>query len=210
MVFDNVGNLFIGDFANNRIRKVNNVGIILPLSLKKFTAQLQNSSGLLQWQTTNELSTNNFIIEKSLDGRSFSTLDSVIAKNTVGNISYKYLDNHLQNGINYYRLKMVDKDGKFIYSDVATIKVKVESSAVNLFPMPTHNLLNLSFTSAIAGKYTIRITDIAGKVFEQINGQAINGNNKVSINLHQYLAGTYLLNINVAEILISQSKFIKE
>ncbi len=210
ITFDAAGNLFIADLGNHRVRKVNNVGIILPLSLTSFTAQFQNGTGLLQWHTSNEINTQQFVVESSKDGVSFSAVGSVKANNTPGSNSYLFTDTKVKNGVTYYRLKMVDVDSKFTYSNILTIKTGVATISLNLYPNPAGNIANLSFTSVVASKYTVQITDLSGKIIRQQNEVSLAGTNKLTVDLHNFAAGTYTLTITTANNEKANIKFVKK
>ncbi len=209
IAFDAAGNLFIADLGNHRIRKINNVGIILPLSLTGFTAQFQNGNGLLQWHTGNEINTQHFVVESSKDGVSFSAVGSVKANNTAGKNSYLFTDTKVKNGVTYYRLKMVDVDGKFTYSNILAIKTGAATISLNLYPNPAGNIANLSFTSVVAGKYTVQITDLSGRIIRQQNEVSLAGMNKLTVDLHNFAAGTYTLTITTTSNEKANIKFTK-
>lgn len=209
LALDLVGNLLIADLGNHRIRRINNVGVILPLSLTKFTAQIQNGAGLLQWQTNNEINTQSFEIESSKDGVTYSSLGTVKANNTAGNHTYSFTDAVIKTGMTYYRLKMLDKDGKFTYSNIVSLKSAIANIGLTLYPSPAKNAATLSFISTNAGSYTVRIADISGKMIRQINGVALTGINKLTLDLHNYVTGTYILSITNSEMIKASLTFIK-
>ena len=198
IAIDKFGNLYIADFINHRVRKVNNVGPILPVTLSSFTATLLNGTSLLQWQTTNEINTQKFIIERSQDGVNFSSLDSIKAKNTNGKNDYTYTDASIKNTFTYYRLKIVDRDGKFTYSSVTIIKLK-ETISLGLSPNPVGNIATLNFVSLLAGKCLVQITDLNGRIISQRNTIAVVGSNKMEINSYGFAKGNYILTITNAE-----------
>src|SRR4029079_8939151 len=94
----------------------------LPVTFIGFTAELKNKSVLLQWQTENERNLSRFIIERSADGNTFSSVGNVAAAgNSSTKINNTILDQLPLPGVNFYRLKMIDTDGKFKYSKVVAI-----------------------------------------------------------------------------------------
>ncbi len=208
ITIDKFGSLFIADFVNNRIRKVTNVGPILPLTLTHISASLQNGKGLLQWQTTNEVNTQKFVIEVSHDGLTFTPLDSVNAKSTMGSNTYSFTDVSIKSGVTYYRLKMIDRDGKFTYSNVVSLRLN-QSISIGISSNPVSNIANLSFTASVAGKYTIQIVDMAGKVIHQIGANVVVGSNKLTFDTHGYSKGEYILTLANSEGMKASIKFIK-
>jgi sugar lactone lactonase YvrE len=208
--FDVSGNLYIADFDNSRVRKVVNVGVPLPLTLTKFSAQLQNGIGYLQWQTSNEVNTKYFGVESSRDAVSFTEIGQVQAKSTSGNHQYSFLDANLQTGATYYRLKMMDKDGRFTYSSVAAINVKASTLLLTVSPNPVHNLVYLSFYSSGFKRYTVQTADMMGKIVSLKTGQTAIGNNKVLINMSSLASGTYFLTVTNGDNSKATMKLIKK
>jgi len=91
----------------------------LPVKLISFSAQQNNKTVLLNWQTANELNTSHFVIQHGNNGTSFIEIGTVNAEGS-GASGYSFTDNNPANGINYYRLESVDKDGATSYSKVVS------------------------------------------------------------------------------------------
>ena len=158
-----------GDSVNSSIETVELV--VLPITLSNFTVQLQGKNNvLLQWVTSSEINSSHFEVERSKDGKYFHRIGEVAA---VGN---SYLENHysyldrdirlLRNEINirYYRLRKVDLDGSFTYSQVRAIQLKGQDNGqVHLFPNPTHDLLHIDLPGYIdEGTIYFDLTDMKG------------------------------------------------
>jgi len=119
---------------NNKTLTIN---VPLPVKLNFFTAQENNGAGLLKWQSQSELNTHHFIIEKSTDNNQFVAIDSIPAAGRSSEPrDYQTTDTHLQTGVNYYRLKMVDIDGGFKYSAVARIQYRTTVNELVAYPNP--------------------------------------------------------------------------
>jgi hypothetical protein len=118
-----------------------NVCAVLPVKLISFTYTKQNPALLLQWQATNELNVKEYELEKSFDGSTFSLLGKVASQNSSGSIkNYQYLDNAVTNAVIFYRLKIMDYDGNFAYSNIILYKQKASASdPIVLFPNPVVN-----------------------------------------------------------------------
>lgn len=117
--------------------------ITLPLHLVSFTAKLNNGKSYLQWKSENELNVKHFQIERSAAGREFSKIAVVNAKGR-GSADYNIIDDQPLQGNNYYRLKMVDKDGKFTYSQVILITISGRSEFdFVMYPNPATSELRI-------------------------------------------------------------------
>ncbi|HEX6914407.1 MAG TPA: matrixin family metalloprotease [Chitinophagaceae bacterium] len=138
----------------------------LPLTLIRFTATLKNPFVELEWATLNEVNTARFEVEKSYSGADFTAIGTVAAMgNTANETTYRFPDYKLQKGTNYYRLKMVDKDGSYRYSAIVTVQVKEDASSLSVYPNPVRNELVIS--SAV--KTTANLFDGNGKLIRQFN-----------------------------------------
>ena len=120
----------------------------------------------------------NFIIEKSGDGIQFSTINETPAAGFSYSIKrYSSIDLFPFVGTNYYRLKQVDKDGKFSYSKVAIVNYKNKQIA-SIFPNPTNGVVNL-ILNTLPEKISYILTDENGKVLQKNN--IVNQQTKIDI-----------------------------
>jgi hypothetical protein len=143
----------------------------LPLTLTSFTGRDMGQYVALQWTTAMEQNVDHFEIDRSPDGANFTQLTTVKA---VGNsnlpVNYNTNDNQPYNGLNYYRLKMVDVNGQFTYSPVILVRFG-KTGAPLLFPNPT-----TSFFTIVAGQDPITEVDVIDptgrKILQLMNGAA--------------------------------------
>lgn len=173
----------------------------LPLKLISFSGRSGGSVNFLSWETTNEINTREFRIERSNDGSQFSTIGTVAAANYSGNNDYSFSDNLLQSPVQFYRLKMIDMDGTFSYSSI----IKIESSSSNhftVFPNPVSNSITLS---GLRSKGIIEISDIQGRTIQKVSviGQT------QTINVEVYSKGMYLVKYCYDNTMICE-KIVKE
>lgn len=114
----------------------------LPVTLSSFEVNNENFDVNLAWTTTSESNSERFDVERSLDGKNWLNIGTVLAmENSVDKSYYSFQDVSPLEGNNYYRLKMVDKDQTYAYSSIRTIKLgEVELS---LFPNPVSDMLNI-------------------------------------------------------------------
>jgi hypothetical protein len=163
---------------------------VLPVKLSDFSAKAVNNSSALNWTTETEINTSRFIIEKSTDNISFIEAGTVNAKNnTATATSYSFTDSKPSNGINYYRLKMVDMDGSFETSKV--VEVRFSSLAVNsgLFPNPCSDYLTVQH--AASREAFITVYNTSGMAVLKTNATANAAQTK--INVQNLQTGMYYI-----------------
>jgi len=184
--------------------------VTLPATLLNFTATLNGKAAQLQWTTSTEINTKNFIVERSIDGTNFHAIGSVnAAGNSTQKTSYKFDDaSALNAGANklYYRLQMVDRDGKFTYSKIATVQI-VNGKLFVVYPNPVKDQLIIT-SSASLNNAQIRITDQSGKVVYQQQLTNIQAGTPNKINVSRLNKGVYYLQLITGND-VQTTKFMK-
>jgi|GEM_PF-1706895 len=119
----------------------------LPVILSKFETQEKNQSVSLDWTTELEVATDKFIVERSSTGRNFAEITEVVATGgDSGPTSYTFVDDSPVNGENYYRLKIVDLDGSFDYSNIRLTRLEVQTAEMIISPNPAMSSERLKVT----------------------------------------------------------------
>ncbi|MEZ4993056.1 MAG: T9SS type A sorting domain-containing protein [Saprospiraceae bacterium] len=109
----------------------------LPVELASFQAISRDKMVELEWTTSSELNNNFFQIEHSLDAIEFYPVGKVKGNGTISEaVTYYFLHRQPADGVNYYRLKQVDFDGSFEYSNIKGVKVNERGGGVSIFPNP--------------------------------------------------------------------------
>jgi len=180
----------------------------LPLKLLSFKARKSNrlaKSVQLNWQTSNEVNTQSFMVERSENGKSFKSIGTVSANNISGLNSYSFEDANAATGDNYYRLKQVDLDGKFSFSAVEVVSVLL-NHGFSVQPNPVVSSLTLTH-SEVKEKATLLIFNLQGQKVLTLDIKK--GSTVSSVDVSGLNAGSYLLSfINGSD---QQSiQFIKE
>lgn len=181
---------------------------VLPVELLYFTGEAQEEDVLLQWETATEINNSHFEVEHSTNGFDFNEIEKVEGMGTTTEQQYyNFLHESPIIGKNYYRLRQVDFDGQFEYTNTIVVSFNEEDVVNNIqlavFPNPTINILNIKTESLDIEN--IRIVNVLGQVvFEQQN---LNNNDLHQINVAQLPSGTYHLQINGNEENVT---FIKE
>lgn len=134
----------------------------LPLTLLDFSGRAEQRSVLLQWSTTREMSSGYFDVEYGTDGTSWATIGTVAAKGG-GEQTNRYVFRHRSPlaGNNYYRLKMVDQDGRFVYGPIVKAVWEAGRETLVLYPNPATDVVYLSGAGNIGG---YQVTDLLGRV----------------------------------------------
>jgi hypothetical protein len=161
----------------------------LPVHLVDFSLQKITNGVKIFWNVIDEVNMKHYELEFSNDASSFTRIATIIAKGKAI-ASYNYLHNGAVPNKVYYRIKMVNADGSFVYSPVRSISNKEEVS-IKLYPNPANSFLVIE--SNISIKANARIINSFGAVVASINNIDFSSANKVSINVSQFKAGLYYL-----------------
>lgn len=184
-----------------------------PVSLLSFQATLRDKNATLDWTTTNHFNFSHFVIEKSTDARSFTEAAILFADATTSNAEYSYKYKHnLQNSkakIVYYRLKMVDVNGTFTYSETRMVRLSTEQTKVliNPFPNPVANELRVQIPIDWQDKaVTYEIFNSSGLLLQRLLIK--NAAQVQSLQIQELNSGTYILKVS-SDTASTTSKFIK-
>lgn len=167
---------------------------ILPVRLLKFTSRLLNDNTVsLDWVSVTELNSNQYIIERSSDGKSFTKVGELSASgNSVRAINYQFTDKLSVPGAYFYRLNQVDVDGKSEYSKVVYVNSgKGSGKITSVFPNPFRQDVQLiGITAGDLTNKNVRLFNTAG---QQINYR-ISGANAIAIDENNP-KGLYILKV---------------
>ncbi|MFH0733150.1 MAG: T9SS type A sorting domain-containing protein [bacterium] len=194
----------------------------VPVELVSFGASYENGAVSLNWITATETNNNGFEIERSLDKGTFAKIGFVEGNGTSTEINkYSFIDNYSSNKTVYYRLKQIDFDGSFTYSDVVEVNVTTPKDFVLMqnYPNPFNPSTSIQYQLASDGYVTLKIFDLLGREVETLV------NKLESAGLHKtnftpkgnFNSGVYFYSLKVSDkltnnIIYSQNKkmlFIK-
>ncbi|MES2776279.1 MAG: T9SS type A sorting domain-containing protein [Bacteroidota bacterium] len=162
---------------------------VTPLSLLSFNAAIHGDKASLWWSTENEVNFSHFEIERSSDSYNFISAGKVTALNGILTNSYTFSDVGLFAGNNFYRLKMVDKDGSFKYSVTVLVNSKLKQH-ISVSPNPAKNSMILTHPKATA-ETAIQILKIDGR--QVATGRLQAGATATSVDVSILARGVYLL-----------------
>ncbi|WP_207513650.1 T9SS type A sorting domain-containing protein [Longitalea luteola] len=174
---------------------------VLPITLYSWKGVFNNNRTYLNWQTDAGVNFSHFVIEHSTDGAHFSSLAQVTGATTNAlTQQYAFVDASPASGINYYRLKMVDKDGQFTYSAIITIRTDVKAFQVTVSPNPFNKHVVIAVQSDTDEAVQFRVFNSDGKLMWRKTGFVSAGNNAQYFNDLQSLpAGIYVLKVTRKE-----------
>jgi hypothetical protein len=170
----------------------------LPVTLIDFTAAAADNKVALKWTTAEEVNSKEFTVEFSPNNTNWTVVGTLPAANTVGTHQYSMFHYQPVNGANYYRLKMVDKDGSFKYSKVDVVMFTGKGGGFTVYPNPVKDLLYAELYNVQAQKVAVQITDVAGRVISEQQVQLQAGNNVFQVNTATLSKGTYMILVNGA------------
>ncbi|MDX1937843.1 MAG: T9SS type A sorting domain-containing protein [Flavihumibacter sp.] len=170
-----------------------NVANVVPLQLLSLDAIEKSGVVTIEATTTNEQNTNRIELEKSYDGQNFTMLQLLPTHNTPGKHLYRFTDAAPQQGVNYYRLKMTDKDGRYTHSKIIVVQAGGRLPWL-LYPNPAKNSIVLRGSQPVAA--TVEIVNVAGAVVVQKNYGAATAEKLVDIA--KLPAGLYWVRIKTA------------
>lgn len=174
----------------------------LPVDMVSFVAEKVNQSVQLRWHVANELNTSHYDVEQSLDGTKFTKAGTVLARSGNGSNTYEFTDvNPSKQKNNFYRIKQVDKDGKFTYSVIRLVKFKSET-LITVTPNPASNFIKVYTTQS---PLSVHLFDAGGrKMASQI---IVNGVGE--FNISRFNRGSYILVAERNGVRIETKKIVK-
>jgi len=182
---------------------------VLPIELSSFDA-VDNNDGTVQlkWVTASERNNEYFELESSSDGLEFSVLEKIrgaLNSDEVNFYSYQHLVPNF--GDDYYRLKQVDTNGDFEYSDIISLKMtKGFAKIFSIFPNPVSHELNIKINSPLSGDSSLEVINTMGQVVFQLNSIPTPN---TRINLDRLSSGTYFIKIFDNQNILFQDKIVK-
>ncbi|GAB4485542.1 MAG: hypothetical protein OHK0045_03150 [Raineya sp.] len=185
---------FAGDECGYRISVPENSGVVLPVEFLSFRAKREKTYNRLMWQTAQEINLDYFDIQWSKDGSTFVSLDRVEAQNKAAFYTYEHKVSDF--GHYYYRLRIVEKDGKHSFSPVESISIKPHSDLeVSFYPTPFKDKGVLVCNSPENQTAVVQIFNMEGIVLYEKNLSLQEGTNEIETQCSQLAKGVYLLRL---------------
>jgi hypothetical protein len=170
------------------------------VSISSFTGVQYGESDILKWTSSSEQNNAYFNLQHSTDGIRFVTLQKVLTQAVGGNsatsLYYQTTNSTPSTGHNYYRLQQVDIDGKStLYANVIDLNRLGKGSSVNIYPNPVNDVLNIDLMATEASVTVVKITDMSGRLIQQVQTNAVQGFNTIQVNLSALSSGLYTIQL---------------
>src|ERR1700754_274409 len=184
---------------------------VLPIILSGFSATLDNGAVDLSWSTQIEINSDHFAVERSTDAGAHWSVIGVVAAhgNSSTVLNYSFSDSKPGSGTSEYRLQLVDKDAKYAYSDVKTIRNGL-ITAVSVYPNPARDYVNVTLGGGNTQSAVIRLLNQSGQLLIEKNVSNAGGTT-IPLAVSSYPTGNYIVVVigadgskQVSKLLISK------
>ncbi len=179
------------------------IDAVIPVELTSFAANVNENNVTLNWTTATEINNQGFDVERN-SGNGFEKIGFVAGFGTSTEIhSYSYSDNSLQEGTYTYRLKQVDYDGTFEYSDVVEVDVLAPDvfALEQNYPNPFNPSTKINFSLAVDSKVSLKVFDVLGQeVATLISSDLVAGSHNVDFSAASMNSGVYFYRIEATGI----------
>ncbi len=174
----------------------------LPVNLISFEGRYTESAEIsLNWSTSREENNDYFEVEKSLDGKQFTSIGRVPGKGFSETVSnYYFADQNPVSGLNYYRLKQFDKGGEFNYSNIISVKVSTREN-LTLYPNPTGDRVYLK-TNGTDRVSKWKVYSMAGNILKE--------GVENDLDVSSLSSGLYFIEVATTKGEVTRTSFVKK
>ncbi len=187
----------------------------VPVHLIRFAGFNNGKVNILNWTTASESNNKGFELQRSYDGKKFTTIQFIATQALAGNsnmpLHYQFTDDQFVGQLQYYRLVQIDNNNHQRISQIVTIKFDKQHILVaNVYPNPTHDVVYVNIAAPIDMTTYLIVTDNAGRfVSKQLLSLKI-GNNTLKLQTDYLAAGTYQMTLVSDQQQPITTKFVKE
>ena len=197
----------------NKTLAVGNYWSVLPVQLVSFQGNVNASNKIsLQWKVANNRIVDQFEVQRSYDGKDFTTIGLVFSSEKIDSENYMFYETISSFDKVMYRLKMIDKDGHINYSRTLVFQGKLTTAvnSIKILGNPVNDQLTFSYTAVATQVIDIKIYDMSGKIVMKNKINSLEGNNMISFPLDStFKPSMYVVEVNNG-IDIQNAKFIKQ
>lgn len=168
-----------------------------PVELLTFEARAEDQRVMLDWSTASEYNSDFFQVERAIDGETYEKIEAVMAagkSETVRNYQTMDLDPH--RGSSYYRLKMVDLDGSYVYSEVKEVFVDWQEYRIFPNPLGTERQLFIEAKMLQPQLIQIQLSTADGKLLREFSHQMMGNEERIEMDLNGIPGGVYFVRMS--------------
>jgi endoglucanase Acf2 len=182
----------------------------MPVQFLSLETRRIEEGALLHWITSSEKDNDHFIVERSRDGVHFEIIGKVNGKGDSNTETHYYFtDSDPYPGISYYRIRQVDRDGKYSFSDVVKLSSEGGLDIVQIYPNPVESDLTIVIASETEKELEIKIIDIPGREAGKSICKVKSGHTEIKIDCSYLPSGLYLIQIRDEFSGVMDRKFVK-
>ncbi|MEY2917720.1 MAG: hypothetical protein RIS73_1434, partial [Bacteroidota bacterium] len=184
----------------------------LPIKVYYLNGAKDNNGNTLNWKAECSSTEAIFEIERSDDGRKFATINTIVASQLRCLQPFSYSDNSLIAGTTYYRIKIIDTDGRITYSSIIKLggSQQKEMMLVGILPNPVSNTAQLNITTIKKDNVELAVISLEGKVMYKNTVQLQAGSSNINIDVSKLSKGTYFVRGVFTDGQTNSIKFIKQ
>ena len=186
--------------------------VALPIELISFQGKASKSGIMLNWSTASELNNEKYIIEHTSEGKNFEPIGVVQGSGTtLTQQKYTFIHENASSGINYYRLKQVDFDGKFTFSPIISINFNKNKKTISpIYPNPSPSgWVFIDYASDHQGTIQIATYDVVGRLVSNESLTINVGDNKLQWYINSTAKGVFFVKIYDGETSMLNKLYIE-
>ncbi len=194
---------------------IGQTGFILPITLSYFDVKKDGGNVLLNWRTEAEINNDHFEVELGTDfsngNLSFEKIGEVSGQTTTLNSTkYQFTDYSIdETATRYYRLKQVNADSTFSYSEIKTLQFeKAATNFSDVYPNPATNHISFELTVPEKEKVMVRLFNSAGQIVKEKSADLDKGVTKLNWDISRLATGVYFMEVSASSAIRNQSKRI--
>lgn len=195
------------------IARIENLGPLATLAttFTDFDVKEENKRARLNWSIETATNHSHFEIERSSNGRDFEKFH--VENNSITNgsaASFNFTDLNVPvNKINYYRIKQVEMNGDFYFSEIKSIRINTRNTSVSIYPVPAIESIQINYKAEKINTIKLIIIDAMGRVVITSYKNVLAGNNLLQLDLQHLTKGKYTLLIQDGDKEFEAEQFIK-
>jgi len=175
---------------------ISNSGQPLPVTLTQFSATCETENTTIEWQTASEQNSDVFVIERSENGKDWTTVDEIkAAGNSTVTIDYMYKDYDRSRGLNYYQLQQIDVDGKVTTYGPISATCDIEVVEIAVYPNPTDGDFAIEISAPQTETYLVIFETADGHRISEMDYQIKEGMNIIPMHAKDLDAGVYFIRV---------------